>query len=275
VGSIPDSPLGKAARYPDAYDPGLLYPVERAPQREALGIAAALPFSGVDRWTAWEATWLDLHGRPRVAIVTFDVPCTSPRLVESKSVKLWLTSLNGATFDDTDALRDALQRDLARATGAPVDLRVHAPSAWAAFPARGEPDGVAIDDEVPRARPAAPDASVLACADADADVEETLFTRGFRSVCPVTGQPDYAHVIVAYRGRRIVASALAGYLAGFRHHPGFHEHCVERIFVDLTRACRPAQLRVEARFTRRGGVDINPVRAAGMPPVSSPSAIRQ
>jgi 7-cyano-7-deazaguanine reductase len=272
VGSIPDSPLGKAARYPDAYDPGLLYPVERAPQREALGIAAALPFSGVDRWTAWEATWLDPHGRPRVAIVTFDVPCTSPRLVESKSVKLWLASLAGTRLE-AEGLRDTLVRDLSDATGAPIHVDVHLPPTWPARFARREPDGTAIDDDTPSTLPSQPDASLLACA--GARVEETLRMRGFRSVCPVTGQPDYADMLIAYRGTALARPALYAYLLGFRQHAGFHEHCVERIFVDVAATCRPDALRVEARFTRRGGVDINPVRAAGLPTDASPPTLRQ
>jgi 7-cyano-7-deazaguanine reductase len=271
VGSIPDSPLGKAARYADAYDPSLLYPVERAPQREALGLHAALPFAGVDRWTAWEATWLDPQGRPRVAIVTFDVPCTSPRLVESKSVKLWLASLAGTRLSG-DAFRATLARDLAAATGAGVDVAVHAPDEWARY-ARCEPPGTVLDDEVPVALPTAPDASLLACA--GEATEETLRMRGFRSLCPVTGQPDYADVLVTYRGAALARPALYAYLIGFRQHPGFHEHCVERIFVDVAAACRPEALRVEARFTRRGGLDINPVRAAGLSSAPSAPTLRQ
>lgn len=273
MGSIPDSPLGKATRYPEAYDPGLLYPIERAPQRAVIGVGAALPFSGIDRWTAWEATWLDASGRPRVAIVTFDVACTSPRLVESKSVKLWLTSLANARFASPAALASALARDLSAAVGADVDVGVHLPSDWARLLARRDPPGEALDDEVPDALPAAPDVAVLRCA--GDDVEETLYTRAFRSLCPVTGQPDYADVVVAYRGARLARPALYAYLMGFRQHPGFHEHCVERIFVDLATACQPQALLVEARFTRRGGVDINPVRAAGRPVHASSPTFRQ
>jgi len=258
VGSIPDSPLGRATRYPDAYDPGLLYPVERAPQREALGLDGALPFRGADHWTAWEVGWLDPERRPRVAVATFAVPCESPRIVESKSVKLWLASVNHATFASVDALRRTLARDLSLATGAPIDVAVDLPSTWARL-ARAELAGAPIDDAAPASHPEAPDASVLRAA--GDPVAEPLVTHGFRSVCPVTGQPDYASVAIAYRGRRLDPAALAAYLSGYRRHPGFHEHCVERIFVDVARACGADALRVEARFTRRGGVDINPVRA--------------
>lgn len=272
MGGIPDSPLGKATHYPDRYDPSLLYPIERAPQRAALGLGGALPFAGVDRWTAWEAEWLDDAGRPRVAIVTFDVPCGSPRIVESKSVKLWLASLNHARFASPAALREALRGDLAGATGADVDVAVHLPDAWPVAGARRAAAGVLLDDTTPAAWPEAPDPGVLACGGATAD--ETLVLRAFRSVCPVTGQPDYAELSLAYRGPRIVPEGLYAYLLGFRRHPGFHEHCVERIYVDVARVCRPQRLCVEARFARRGGVDIHPLRASGPPPPPSPPGWR-
>jgi 7-cyano-7-deazaguanine reductase len=269
MGTIPGSPLGKAARYPDRYDPALLYPVDRAPQRAELGIGATLPFDGRDCWTAWEATWLDVHGRPQVAIVTFDIPCASPRIVESKSVKLWLTSLNHAVFATAEAYCSTLQRDLAAATGAEPDVRVHLPADWTSALRRATPEGTPIDDVLPASLPEAPDASLLVAH--DEHVAETLRFGGFRSVCPVTGQPDFADVILAYAGPRLHRASLLAYLLGFRRHPGFHEHCVERIFADVQRACAPSALRVEARFTRRGGVDINPVRHRGAAAVSAPT----
>ena len=260
MGSIPDSPLGKSAHYPIAYDPALLYPVERAPQREALGITSALPFHGADRWTAWEATWLDNAGRPSVAIAAFTVPCTSPRIVESKSVKLYFTSLDHERFDNAEAYRSLLARDLAAATQANVDVSLHLPQAWRSF-VRSDPEGVLIDDAAPSAWPAFPDERVLRVGSEQA--RETLVSHAFRSVCPVTGQPDYASVAIAYQGPRIDRASLLAYLVGFRQHPGFHEHCVERIYVDVAAACKPLALAVEARFTRRGGIDINPFRASG------------
>ena len=273
MGTIPDSPLGRATRYPDAYDPGLLYPVERAPQREALGLRAAMPFRGADHWTAWEVGWLDPERRPRVGVATFAVPCESPRIVESKSVKLWLASVNHATFASADDLRQALSRDLAAAIGAPIAVTVDPPATWSRH-ARRELPGESIDDVPPASHPDAPDAALLRAGPDRAD--ETLVTHGFRSVCPVTGQPDYASVAIACRGPRLDRAALAAYFAGFRRHPGFHEHCVERIFVDVLRACGAEALRVEARFTRRGGVDINPVRATpGLPLAPSAPTFRQ
>jgi 7-cyano-7-deazaguanine reductase len=259
MGTIPDSPLGKATRYPEAYDAGLLYPVDRGPQRHALGIAEPLPFTGVDRWTAWELTWLDRSGRPQVAIATFDVPCTSPRIVESKSVKLWLASLYNERLESAAAVRDLLVRALSAATGAGVDVTLDLPETWERF-ARRDVEGASLDDELATSFPSSPDASLLRAG--GAKVDEALVLRTFRSVCPVTRQPDYACVTLRYRGPRIERPTLVAYLYGYRRHPGFHEHCVERIFVDLQRGCRPDRLAVEARFTRRGGVDINPFRTS-------------
>jgi 7-cyano-7-deazaguanine reductase len=260
VGSVPDSPLGKATHYAERYDPALLYAVERAPQRDALGLRAPLPFEGADAWTAWEANWLDDTGKPQVAVVRFDVPATSGSIVESKSVKLYFTALNQSRFAHADDYRATLARDLSDATGSAVRVQLVEPHDYARL-ARHEPAGESLDDLPLRAIHDVPDAAQLAAG--GAPVAETLVTRLFRSVCPVTGQPDYATVQVAYRGARIDRESLLAYLCAFRRHPGFHEHCVERIFVDIGRACAPDALGVVARFTRRGGIDISPWRRAG------------
>jgi 7-cyano-7-deazaguanine reductase len=269
VGTIGDSPLGKAAHYFDAYDPSLLYPVERAPLRAALGLSGALPFDGADAWTAWEVSWLDAARKPQVAVAAFDVPCTSPRIVESKSVKLYLTAFNGTRFDDAGAVRDAMASDLSGATGAEVRVELAAPQAWVR---REELAGESLDDLPLDLVADAPHADLLR---SHRDVaRETLVTRLFRSVCPVTGQPDYADVQLRYEGHRIDRGSLLAYLVAFRHHAGFHEHCVERIYVDVLRACHPARLAVCARFTRRGGVDINPWRSnePGFRPPRTPTS---
>lgn len=251
-------PLGKPTRYPEAYDEGLLYPVERAPQRRALAIDT-LPFTGVDRWTAWEVVWLDRAGRPQASIAQFDVPCTSPRIVESKSVKLWLASLYNERFASVDAVRDRLTAALDRATGASVSLHVDLPEGWPRYARKGVP-ATAIDETLPASFPSAPDPTLLRAH--GEPVRETLLSHSFRSVCPVTGQPDYATLAISYAGPRLDAATLAAYLFGFRRHPGFHEDCAERIFVDVSRACSPRQLAVDASFTRRGGIDIRPFRTS-------------
>jgi len=265
------SPLGHATSYAELYDPALLFPVERAPQREVLGFGTERPFLGVDLWTAYELSWLDAVGKPQVAIATFAVPAASPRLVESKSVKLYLTAFNQTRFAGQGDVAAAIGRDLAAATGALVDVTLTPPEEFAALP-RAELAGACLDAlpiAVDRYEPA-PEALA---ANGPA-VAESVYTRLFRSVCPVTGQPDYASVQLAYRGERIGHTGLLRYLVSFRRHPGFHEHCVERIFADVWRRCRPEELSVYARFTRRGGIDINPYRTSvdRPPPVNARTA---
>ena len=265
------SPLGRATTYGDTYDAALLFPVDRAPLRAELDVAGAPPFFGEDVWTAYELSWLDLDGKPEVAIATLRVPADSPAIVESKSVKLYLTAFNQTRFASPHAVQAAMARDLTRVTGSVVDVVLATPASFAALP-HAEPAGecldalpLAIEDYLP-----APDALITT----GPAVSETLFSRLFRSVCPVTGQPDYASVQISYRGPSIDRAGLLRYLVSFRRHPGFHEHCVERIFLDLQRRCRPAALTVHARFTRRGGVDINPYRSSApmAPPVNARTA---
>ena len=263
------SPLGHATTYADEYDPRLLFPVERAPQRAELGLTEPLPFRGVDLWTAYELSWLDLAGKPQVAIATFTIPAESPCIVESKSVKLYLTAFNQTRFASGAAVATAIASDLSAATGAAVGVNWVAPERFAELP-HGELAGECLDalpldgcDDAP-----APERLVAF----GSAVEETLHSRLFRSLCPVTGQPDYASVQIRYRGPQIAAAGLLAYLVSFRRHPGFHEHCVERIFADLSRRCAPETLSVYARFTRRGGLDINPFRTSGSDP--APANVR-
>ena len=254
------SPLARAATYAERYDPGLLFAVERAPQRAALGLGADLPFRGVDAWTAYEASWLDVDGKPQVAIATFAVPADSPRLVESKSVKLYLTSINQERFASASAVGATIARDLSSATGAIAAVTLTLPANFGELHHK-ELAGDSIDEE-PLAR-VSDELSPESLSAAGPTVAEALRSHLFRSVCPVTGQPDYASVQLAYRGARIDRAGLLAYLVSFRRHPGFHEHCVERIFMDVWRRCGPEVLSVYARFMRRGGIDINPFRTSG------------
>ena len=257
TGPLAGAPLGRAAPTPERYDAGLLFPVERSDARASIGLVEPLPFVGHDAWTAWELAWLDGAGRPQAAVARFDVPAASPRIVESKSVKLYLNSLNHERHATRDDLVATVARDLSAAVGADVRVALALPPAYAGL-AREPASGASIDAAALAAIPDAPDPGCLRTTAWDGD--ETLHTSLFRSVCPVTRQPDFATVIVRYRGPRIDRGSLLAYLASFRRHAGFHEHCVERIFVDLAAACRPHALAVEARYTRRGGVDINPYR---------------
>ena len=257
-----DSALGRYVDHPREYDASLLFPIARSLGRDALGIASvALPFIGLDRWHAYELSWLDARGKPRVATATFEVPADSPNLVESKSLKLYLNSFNASRFDSDDAVRDAIARDLSNGAGAPVSVVFGLP------PLRNDDAAIDLDSQdIAIDAYGPPDASLLAC-DASDEAEEILSSALLKSNCPVTGQPDWASVRIAYRGPRIDRAGLLRYLVSFRDHAEFHEQCVERLFVDLLARCRPRTLSVDARYTRRGGLDINPWRAtSGSPP---------
>ncbi|HRF84780.1 MAG: NADPH-dependent 7-cyano-7-deazaguanine reductase QueF [Xanthomonadales bacterium] len=265
-----DSSLGREVAYPTRYDPSLLFPIPRAGARAELGLdaAAALPFIGHDRWHAYELGWLDARGKPQVATATVHVPADSPNLVESKSLKLYLNSLNAARFADAEALRVRIAADLSRSAGAPVTVAFGLPPMLEPGTDAGESlDALEADFDAY----GPPDANCLH-ADPGAVVEEYLHSALLKSNCPVTGQPDWASVHLRYRGPRIDRAGLLRYLVGYRDHAGFHEQCVERIFLDVLRRCRPGGLSVEARYTRRGGLDINPWRATSGSPV--PAALR-
>ena len=210
-----------------------------------------------------------MRGKPQVATATFEVPADSPNLVESKSFKLYLNSCNGARFVDGNALRAQLEADLSQAAGAPVSMAFGLP------PVQSDAgqDIDALDIDIDRYGP--PDASLLRADDAD-PAQETLRSALLKSNCPVTGQPDWADVAIAYSGPRIDRAGLLRYLVSFRDHAEFHEQCVERIFIDLMARCRPRSLSVQARYTRRGGLDINPWRATpGTPPPPPSRSERQ
>ena len=263
--------LGQSVAYPSCYDASLLFPIPRAEARGRLGLGEALPFVGVDLWNAYELSWLDPRGKPQVALAEFRVPATSPHLIESKSFKLYLNSFAQERVAGTDALRATLIADLSAAVGAPVSVSLIAPTSPQAFPVSILP-GELIDSVAIAIEHYGPPAPELLKADAEEAVEETLVSHLFRSNCPVTGQPDWASLQIAYAGPRIDRAALLRYLVSFRTHSDFHEACVERIFLDLRARCAPAKLAVYARFTRRGGLDINPFRA--LPGAAMPDNLR-
>lgn len=262
------APLGHATGYPDAYTPDVLYALPRAPQRAALGLRDALPFTGTDLWTAYELTWLDPRGKPCIAVATLAIPAQSPRIVESKSMKLYLGSFAQSRFPSADAVAAAVARDLAAAVGLPIAVQLEDAAAHAAHglvPLAGTTLD-ALDVEV-----ATYDVDAALLANGTGEASETLVTDLFRSVCPVTAQPDIASVQVAYEGPAIDHASLLRYLVSYRCHAGFHEHCVERMFVDIQRRCRTRRLSVYARFLRRGGLDINPFRTDAGAPLPAPA----
>jgi 7-cyano-7-deazaguanine reductase len=250
------SPLGQATGYPDRYDPSLLFGIERATQRAQFNAKAGLPFSGVDIWTAYEISWLDDCGKPQAAIGDFRIGADSRAIVESKSLKLYLGSFAQERFATPDDVLRTIQADLETTCAAPVGvalLPVPATLRVAELP------GTLIDAIGVEPDRYQPDATLLGYGSSFAD--ETLRSALFRSNCPVTGQPDYADVMVRYRGPRIDRAALLRYFISYRTHAAFHEACVERMFVDIALRCRPERLTVYARFLRRGGIDINPFRS--------------
>ena len=265
---INDLPLGRHVDYPRHYDAGLLFPIERMQGRASLGLAGdALPFTGADRWHAYEVSWLDPRGKPMVATLTLSVPAGTPRLVESKSLKLYLNSFNATRFADAAAVRERIAADLSQVAGGVVNVDEGLPPV-----AAGADEGFlldALDVEIDDYGP--PNPAHLR-ADAGDIAREVLRSDLLKSNCPVTGQPDWASVRIAYRGPRIDRAGLLRYLVSFRDHAEFHEQCVERIFVDLLARCGAQSLSVEARYTRRGGLDINPWRTT--PGHVAPPALR-
>ncbi len=261
---LAQSALGKSSPGTAGYDPTLLFAVPRAPARIGLGIestlARPLPFEGEDVWTAYELSWLDPRGKPQVAIGELRVPATSPNLVESKSLKLYLNGFNSERMESADALRARVIVDLARATGSDVRFSLMRADALADGH-RSRDDAVSLDDlDVAIEHYGPPHPDLLA--NPAQRIEETLVTDAFKSNCPVTGQPDFASVWIHYRGPRIDRESLLRYLVSYREHAALHEQCVERIFCDIDALCAPEALAVAARFTRRGGLDINPQRAS-------------
>jgi 7-cyano-7-deazaguanine reductase len=254
------SPLGKSTTYTEQYDPSLLFPIARLRAREAIGIAAgALPFFGTDIWNAYELSWLNMRGKPQIAIATFFVPAESPNIVESKSFKLYLGSFAQTRIESVDALRERLKRDVSAACGATVSVRLATPGEFQKLEFE-ELDGLSLDRLDLDADAYEPDPALLTAAHGEAPVEETLCSNLLKSNCPVTGQPDWGSVQIHYVGPQIDHAGLLRYIISYRSHTGFHEQCVERIFLDILRECRPVKLAVYARYTRRGGLDINPFR---------------
>jgi 7-cyano-7-deazaguanine reductase len=261
------SPLGKASAYQTQYTPDLLFPIPRQQKRDELGLSGTLPFFGVDIWNAYEISWLNLRGKPQVAIATFTVPADSPNIVESKSFKLYLNSFNQTRLADSDALVALLRADLSRGFGAPVHI-VLIPQEGFVNVKMGELDGLLLDRLDIEVDSFTPTPALLSASLGEAPVEETLVSHLLKSNCLVTGQPDWASVQIHYVGPQIGQEGLLKYLIGFREHNEFHEQCVERIFMDIYRQCAPQKLAVYARYTRRGGLDINPWRSnfTGPPP---------
>ncbi|HEY8940381.1 MAG TPA: NADPH-dependent 7-cyano-7-deazaguanine reductase QueF [Cellvibrio sp.] len=257
------NPLGQQTEYISRYAPHLLFPIARSESRKQLGIGSRLPFFGVDIWTGYELSWLDKSGKPVVAVAEFVIPCRSEFIIESKSFKLYLNSFNQTRFNSDEEVRSTIIDDLSRAAKADIGVTI--------FPLRGravtnyladiaQPEAVLLDELDVVVDSYHPEPTLLAIG--AEQVEEVLVSHLLKTNCPVTGQPDWASIFIRYKGSKILHENLLRYLISFREHQDFHEHCVERIFCDLQRICKPESLSVYARYTRRGGLDINPFRAS-------------
>ncbi|WP_042712753.1 NADPH-dependent 7-cyano-7-deazaguanine reductase QueF [uncultured Kosakonia sp.] len=253
--------LGKTTDYRDTYDASLLQGVPRSLNRDPLGLKADnLPFHGADIWTLYELSWLNANGLPQVAVGQVELDYASLNLVESKSFKLYLNSFNQTRFASWDEVRSTLQRDLSACAQGAVSVTLYRVDEL-----EGQPvahfAGLCIDDQDIAIDNYEFDAALLTDAASDEVVEETLVSHLLKSNCLITHQPDWGSVQIHYRGGQIDREKLLRYLVSFRHHNEFHEQCVERIFTDIQRFCQPESLSVYARYTRRGGLDINPWRS--------------
>jgi len=269
----PDLPLGKDSDYPTTYMPSLLRSLDRTQLRATLGMAGRLPFQGEDTWNCYEFSWLNAKGRPDVGLVKVRVPCNSGAIVESKSLKLYLNSFSQTVFATRAELLTTLNSDLSLAFRAPVMIDLldveQTPEPVVQMPGRSL-DDLDVDVEVYHWCP-----DMLEVDAGAVTVRQTHHTHLFRSVCPVTGQPDWASVMVQYVGNRIPPESLLRYLVSFRNHAAFHETTIEQIFLDLTQRCAPQHLTVYGRFLRRGGIDINPYRSTDGSTSMSVRLVRQ
>ncbi|MCS4509454.1 NADPH-dependent 7-cyano-7-deazaguanine reductase QueF [Xylophilus ampelinus] len=276
--NIPEhSPLGQSSAYADQYDPSLLFPISRAGKRAEIGVDGAPPFFGADLWTAFELSWLNLRGKPQVALAHVTVPCETHNIVESKSFKLYLNSFNNTRLADAEAVRTRLRADIGEAVwrGAghqsSVGVKLLLPDAFDREPVH-ELDGLSLDRLDVECARYTPAPELLTVAADEPEVSEVLVSNLLKSNCLVTGQPDWGSVQIRYSGAPIDQAGLLQYLVSFRNHNEFHEQCVERIFMDIWTRCRPHRLSVYARYTRRGGLDINPLRTSH--PQALPANVR-
>lgn len=267
--------LGQHTEYNSDYDPRLLCPLPRRDGRQTLWRTdQPLPFVGVDIWHHYEVSWLDANGKPQVAVARIAVPADSVCLIESKSMKLYFNSLNFHRFANREAFIACVEHDLSAAAQGTVRVSLESVHQAPQFTVL---EGVCLDDlPVADCQFEHPNAQMLALSEQTSEVRETLFSHLLRSNCPVTGQPDWATVVISYQGQALNHESVLRYLLAYRQHSDFHEQCVERIFIDLLTAGHPTQLTVYACYTRRGGLDINPFRSNCQPPLQAlPRLLRQ
>src|ERR1700733_6136726 len=254
-----EMPLGKSTVYIEDYSPGLLFPVPRTMARNKIGLSGErLPFNGVDIWNGFELSWLNLKGKPEVALGEFQFPCSSPNIVESKSFKLYLNSFNQTFFSSMESVRDAIENDLSFAIAEPARVFLY-PLTTKKINRLGTFSGICLDNldidvDIYDVNPELLKAAGL-------HTNEEVYSNLLKSNCLATGQPDWGSVLIRYSGPKIDHAGLLKYIISYRRHTGFAEHCVEQMFCDILTQCRPTKLTVYARYTKRGGLDINPFRS--------------
>ena len=259
--SLKSLKLGQKTEYASQYDRTLLQPVPRALNRDGLGITQNQPFTiGADIWTAYEISWLNEKGLPQVAIADIYLDYQSQNLIESKSFKLYLNSFNQSKFADFNAVQQTIQRDLSECAQGDVKVRLN-PVAIYNSQKIDHLQGDCIDEQDIEITSYEFNADWLKDCVSDEIVEEKLVSHLLKSNCLITNQPDWGTLHIHYIGKKINHEKLLRYVVSFRQHNEFHEQCVERIFCDLMHYAKPEKLTVYARYTRRGGLDINPFRS--------------
>lgn len=259
TGALDELTLGKETAYETKYNPKLLQGVPRSLNRDDLNLPEQLPFYGNDLWTGYEVSWLNAKGKPVVAIAEFIVPVTSDNLIESKSFKLYLNSFNQTKFVSWDEVRNAMVKDLSQCAGQAVEVELLCVNQVAPFQV-SDLNGTNIDELDIEIDNYDFNKQLLKLDQSNTQVSEQLNSHLLKSNCLITNQPDWASIMIDYTGSKIDHESLLRYLISFRMHNEFHEQCVERIFTDIKALCNPSELTVYARYTRRGGLDINPYR---------------
>lgn len=260
-----NSDLGKVIAYPSDYNPTILFPIARKAKRDEIGVSEPLPFFGFDLWNHYEVSWLNTKGKPIAALAEIVYDCTSPYIIESKSLKLYFNSLNNVQFADLHTLESTIRKDLSERIGSGVMVSIKPLNEIGAHQFKQE-EGICLDELDIVCSSYEVDCSLLSVE--TAMVDEVLYSHVLKSNCPVTQQPDWATVQITYKGRKINHEGLLQYIVSYRNHNEFHEQCIERIFMDIMQACKPHYLSINGRYTRRGGIDINPYRSTE--PYTSP-----
>lgn len=257
--SLEQSELGKKSEYDLFYCPDKLFPISRKVKRDEIGVPDVLPFYGFDLWNHYEVSWLNEKGKPIVALAEIIYGCQTPNIIESKSMKLYFNSFNYHRFKDEQTVKSTIENDISTRVGGRVEVSLSILPIQGNIVSIGQMNGICLDYLDIECTAYRIDTSYLFTE--NNIVEEILYSNLLKSNCLVTNQPDWGSVQIAYQGKQINHEGLLKYLVSFRNHNEFHEQCIERIFIDIMRACQPDELTVYGRYTRRGGLDINPYRS--------------